>query len=229
MFSLPNLLTLINLSSGLVGTYAVFSGQPKTGAICILIGLIADLFDGYLARLLKKEGPFGVQLDSFADMVTFGILPGMFVLLQLQKTLPAELGFLAFLGFMIPVFSALRLARFNINTDLTPSDFQGVPTPVVGVFFGGIMLATPHILSDNPWILLAFSSFWSFMMISEFSIIKFIPTTLWFRKHWPLWLLYLCAAFFLYQSPGLIFSAWMLFYVLYSFYFFLLNKNKLRQ
>ncbi|MBK9379612.1 MAG: CDP-alcohol phosphatidyltransferase family protein [Saprospiraceae bacterium] len=55
MFSLPNLLTLINLSSGLVGTHAVFSGQPKTGAICILIGLIADLFDGYLARLLKKR------------------------------------------------------------------------------------------------------------------------------------------------------------------------------
>ena len=178
-----------------------------------------------ICKIIEKEGPFssvglicryGNVWDTTWDVCTFATPENSASWIRLP----------CFLGFMIPVFSALRLARFNINMDLTPSDFQGVPTPVVGVFLGGIMLATLHIsYHRQSWILLAFFFiFGPFMMISEFSIIKFIPTIMWFQQTLAtMVVISMCCIFFL-QSPDW-FSAHGCFLMYYIVFTFSLNKK----
>ena len=126
---IPNAITSGNLISGCIGLIFCFEGQLYSAAFCILIGAGFDFFDGLAARALKVSSPIGKELDSLADMVTFGVLPGM-IMLKLIYNGPAEgaLFQVSMVALAIPVFSALRLAKFN--TDTRQSDqFIGVPTP----------------------------------------------------------------------------------------------------
>ncbi len=125
--SIPNTLTLLNLLSGCIGITAAFSGDLVTPFYCMVISLVFDFLDGFSARLLKAYSPMGKELDSLADMVSFGVLPSVILYTM-------GLGYYAF---VIALFSALRLAKFNIDTRQSDG-FLGLATPANAIFFGAI-------------------------------------------------------------------------------------------
>lgn len=160
MFNLANLFTAANLISGVIAILLAFSGRLDLAPFAIFCGLIFDFFDGFAARMLKKSGDFGKQLDSFADMITFGVAPGIIMLIILTihpsslengislvqiekdynlwfealdfKTLSGN--YIPFFALFIPFFSMFRLAKFNIDTRQSES-FIGIPTPSMTLFF----------------------------------------------------------------------------------------------
>jgi CDP-diacylglycerol--serine O-phosphatidyltransferase len=128
---LPNLFTLLNLASGSIGAIIALRGNLYYGALCIRLGACFDFLDGFSARVLRMPSPFGKQLDSLADLVTFGFLPTviMYSLIESQ-TVNTHLPYFALL---ITLFSALRLAKFNLDTR-QHSSFSGLPTPANAIF-----------------------------------------------------------------------------------------------
>jgi CDP-diacylglycerol---serine O-phosphatidyltransferase len=148
--NIPNLITLANLTCGLFAIIFAFQGILTAASLCIFLGALLDFFDGLAARLLKISGEFGKQLDSMADMVTFGVAPG-FIFFHFIFYLNNDiifrhsmendnLFFPASLSLLIPIFAAYRLANFNIDSRQTDS-FIGLPTPALAIFIAAI----PHI------------------------------------------------------------------------------------
>lgn len=149
---IPNLITLANLMSGTIAVfYAIFGNLPMA-ALFVVIGIGFDFFDGFAARILNVQGELGKQLDSLADMVTSGVVPGI-VMFQLilratnNKFIEAvftieDFQFLPFLGLSVTLASAYRLAKFNIDTRQT-SSFIGLPTPANTL----LIISLPLILS----------------------------------------------------------------------------------
>jgi CDP-diacylglycerol--serine O-phosphatidyltransferase len=135
---IPHLFTLGNLALGVLSILFVYEVEPELAAYCIFLGAVLDFFDGFLARLLKVPSELGKQLDSLADMVTFGVAPG-FLMMDLMELENLS----AFTFILIPVFSAIRLAKFNIDEDQKTS-FTGVPTPAVALTVACITLAYWH-------------------------------------------------------------------------------------
>jgi len=146
--NIPNIITLANLTCGLIAIITAGQGNIEIASLYIFAGAFFDFFDGLAARLLKVSGEFGKQLDSMADMVTFGVAPGM-ILFQLiyisivntfhqpdfiQTDFNPSL-----IAFLIPIFSAIRLAKFNIDTRQTTS-FIGLPTPALAIVIAAIPL-----------------------------------------------------------------------------------------
>tara|TARA_Y100000385_G_scaffold243945_1_gene261728 strand:+ start:5799 stop:6503 length:705 start_codon:yes stop_codon:yes gene_type:complete len=129
--SIPNFITLLNLFSGCIAVIYALEGNMKLTALFVCIGIFFDFFDGLLARKLKVQSELGVQLDSLADMVTSGLVPGL-VLFHLFGLAPQASwdtqGFLPYVGLFVTLASAYRLAKFNISTNQSDS-FIGVPTP----------------------------------------------------------------------------------------------------
>ena len=134
---IPNTITSLNLFSGCVACVMAFDGNFFWAAMFIYFAAVFDFFDGMTARLLKAYSNIGKELDSLADMVSFGLAPGviMFKWLTLYSPDPRLLPFVAFL---IPVFSALRLAKFNIDERQT-SSFIGLPTPANAIFMASFI------------------------------------------------------------------------------------------
>lgn len=149
----PNLLTTFNLLSGCLALLMLAIGDPLIAAFLVLAAAVFDFFDGFAARALKVSTPIGGDLDSLADMVTFGVVPGMMLLYYLLETTGHSLLGLAtfiehpilILPLAIPVFSALRLAKFNVDTRQTDS-FRGVPTPASALW----VISIPLILHFSP-------------------------------------------------------------------------------
>lgn len=131
---IPNILTLANLFTGCIGIVYIFRDNLVFAAYAIWIAAVFDFFDGFTARILKVSSPIGKELDSLADMVTFGVLPS-FILFKMMSGTTYEL--LPFIAFALALFSALRLAKFNIDTRQTDS-FIGMPTPAAAFFVSGL-------------------------------------------------------------------------------------------
>ena len=146
--NIPNIITLANLTCGLLSIIFAFQGNLKLAALYIFAGAFFDFFDGLAARLLKVNGELGRQLDSMADMVTFGVAPG-FILFHFMYELKHDIIFRIattdnlflpeLLALLIPIFSAYRLANFNIDTRQTTS-FIGLPTPALAIFIAAFPL-----------------------------------------------------------------------------------------
>lgn len=172
LFTIPNLLTCCNLLCGCVGIVAVFHSDLILASIMIGLAGIFDFLDGFLARLLKSSSPIGKELDSLADVVTFGVLPACIVFSLIQEAVPDIFGlWKAYLAFIIAVFSALRLAKFNIDTRQAES-FIGVPTPAIAFLIGSIPLILQQYPETKDWIvnanyLIIFSLFVSMLLVSE--------------------------------------------------------------
>lgn len=140
--NLANIFTLANLFSGIIGVIHLLDGDYKTAALCIILSLILDFFDGFVARALKSNSNLGVQLDSLADMVSFGLLPGLAMYKMLQPFGTEFLGLqmpfeIKYLGLLITVFSCLRLAIFNIDED-QKYYFKGLNTPSNTILIFGL-------------------------------------------------------------------------------------------
>jgi len=167
---IPNALTCANLFSGCIGVVFAFKGELNIAAYAVLISGICDFFDGFVARLLNVKSPIGKELDSLADMVSFGFLPGV-VMFQLLTQSDYSSPYLPYLGFLITIFSALRLAKFNIDTRQT-EDFIGLNTPMNTLF----IVSLPFIQLDYPGLinstilLVAVTVIMSFLLTSEIRI-----------------------------------------------------------
>ena len=137
---IPNAITLLNLASGLLAVIAIFKGYYDEAFIFVSLGIFFDFWDGFFARKFNVSGELGLQLDSLADMVTSGVVPGLMLFklfenIQMDSASPYFLtdetwymGFVPYLGFIVTLASAYRLAKFNIDTRQTDS-FIGLPTP----------------------------------------------------------------------------------------------------
>ncbi|NOX85322.1 MAG: CDP-diacylglycerol--serine O-phosphatidyltransferase, partial [Chlorobi bacterium] len=138
---IPNFITLLNLLSGVISIYFGFTGDLKLSALMIFVAAVFDFLDGLMARLLNAKSDIGLQLDSLADVVSFGVAPA-FVLFQTIRLVNGESGeeslnYLAFTAFLIPLFAALRLAKFNIDENQATT-FSGMPTPAVALYFASL-------------------------------------------------------------------------------------------
>jgi CDP-diacylglycerol--serine O-phosphatidyltransferase len=161
---IPNFITSLNLYAGCLAIYYGFRGDYELVLLFVLLAAVFDFADGLAARLLHAYSPMGKELDSLADVVSFGVAPGILVLSMLtQSNLPY---WVAFSGFIIPVFSALRLAKFNIDERQT-SSFIGLPTPANALFWVGMGYSFSKVLIANPWYILAFTFILSGLLVSE--------------------------------------------------------------
>ena len=176
---IPNLITCLNLFSGCIGIVYAFKGELIIAGYAILFAAIFDFFDGMIARLLKTYSDIGKELDSLADMVSFGVLPSVIVYqLFLQSPQVGNVSpFLNMSAFLIAVFSALRLAKFNVDVRQA-ENFIGLPTPANALLIASL----PMILSQdnwffssyilNPFFLFIFSLGMSILLVTEIPLIS---------------------------------------------------------
>jgi CDP-diacylglycerol--serine O-phosphatidyltransferase len=162
---IPNLITLINLFCGCVAVVFVSEQNYEMAFYMVCLGIFFDFFDGFFARLFKVSSPLGLQLDSLADMVTSGVVPG-YVMFSMFTNSAHELGtnpLIPFLGFIVTLGSCYRLANFNIDTRQTDS-FIGLPTPANALF----ILSLPLVLkfSDSLMILEILTNQWVLLVIT---------------------------------------------------------------
>lgn len=187
---IPNLFTLGNLFCGLIALLFVFHGNFEATAFFVLLGIVFDFFDGFLARMLKVSGELGKQLDSLADMVTSGVVPGfvMYSLifnfsyddldkLNIEKGILTPFShndysmvWLAYFGLLLTLSACCRLAKFNIDTRQTDS-FIGLPTPAMTLFVVSLPIIHQYTeieivkaLLENNYFLLAITIFLSYLM-----------------------------------------------------------------
>lgn len=174
---LPNFLTLLNLASGSIGTILALKGNLIYGALFIRLGACFDFLDGLVARVLRLHSPLGKQLDSLADLITFGFLPTviMYALLELQST-SEELPYVALL---ITLCAALRLAKFNISSN-QKDVFLGLSTTAFGMFISTLppIIANNHYptisyLLAQPYTLVTLSVLGSILLITKIPFIAF--------------------------------------------------------
>jgi CDP-diacylglycerol--serine O-phosphatidyltransferase len=172
---IPNLITLLNLLCGCIAL--VFAGEAnfEMAFFFVCLGIFFDFFDGFFARLFHVSSPLGLQLDSLADMVTSGVVPGFVLFKMLSNSVNSDpsLIYLPYLGFIITLGSCYRLANFNIDTRQTDS-FIGLPTPANALF----ILSLPLILKNsdsllvlelliNPWVLLFIAVLSAYILNAE--------------------------------------------------------------
>ncbi|MFN5326880.1 MAG: CDP-alcohol phosphatidyltransferase family protein [Bacteroidota bacterium] len=181
VFTLQTGETIVNLESGEWKIY--FPEKITWAAICIFSAAVVDFFDGFVARLLKADSEMGKQLDSLADVVSFGVAPGAIMYQLLRIAIAAEpsgmdQSSLYFLPVMlIPVAAAWRLARFNVDTT-SSHHFKGLPAPAAGLFIATLPMISFYNLFDlqsilvNKWVLYTIAFFISYLMISSIRLIN---------------------------------------------------------
>lgn len=178
--NLANAITLGNLLSGCIGAIHLISGDYQTTAICIILSLILDFFDGFTARALKANSNLGTQLDSLADMVSFGLVPGLTMFKMLEPfgtnlfgmTLPFGI---QYFGLLITLFSCLRLAIFNLDED-QKYYFKGLNTPsntilIFGLFYAFKENQSFEFLLNNEFALIVLTVISSWLLISPIKMI----------------------------------------------------------
>ncbi len=169
---IPNTITCCNLICGCFGIYKVFNGAPEYAAYMVWAAAVFDFFDGFAARMLKVQSPIGKELDSLADMVTFGVLPAMYIGTIFPE---GDWAYLKFLSFGIAVFSALRLAKFNVDTN-QDDQFIGVPTPAMALLLTSFPFlaekwAAFEIVLQNPLVLAAICILAMYLLVAPFPLL----------------------------------------------------------
>ena len=180
---IPNAITCGNLVSGCLSILFLTHNMPVKAAIMIFVAGLFDFLDGFAARLLHAHSPIGADLDSLSDVVSFGVAPGfiMYWLMSRSFDLPqwciAGINVLPCLAFLLPVFSAIRLAKFNIDST-QKTTFRGIPAPGMAIFIASLPLALSqvHHLKDGVlsyWACLGITLIFSFMMVSRLRFFSF--------------------------------------------------------
>lgn len=170
--NIPNGITCLNV---LCGTLAIIASSGvcelsglsawQWGAVFILLAAVADFFDGFVARLMHESHPIGADLDSLSDQVSFGVAPAMLLAFSLRGAAP---GWLMWAPAVLPVATALRLAKFNVDTRQS-TGFLGMPVPANAMFWIGYVacLNSGDCRFANPWMLIPALLFMSWIMVSE--------------------------------------------------------------
>lgn len=185
---IPNFLTSLNIVSGSLSVTFALEGHINLAVLTMFLAAVFDFLDGMSARLLKAYSPIGKELDSLADMISFGLAPGMIVFTLQKYALFGDVpslvdtsgGWLSWVfllsAFFIPVMSGLRLAKFNID-ERQATSFIGLPTPANAIFFASLALIAENgnipVLDRillNPYSLLFFTIVMSLLLVSEISM-----------------------------------------------------------
>lgn len=183
----PNLITVSNLFCGVLAILALLKGDAALVAILIGTALLMDFLDGFVARKLQVTSPLGKELDSLADMVSFGLLPGIAMAsmagLSLTKWEGIEaLSFVSLIGIfsalLIPIFSAVRLAKYNLD-DRQSERFLGLPTPANGILITSLWFISQtqpdHWLSQalaQPWVVAILSLLLCYLLVAELPLLS---------------------------------------------------------
>lgn len=181
---IPNTITLLNLLAGLLALIHAFNGNYNEAFSLVCLGIFFDFWDGFFARIWKVQSPIGLQLDSLADMVTSGVVPGlvMYKMLgdiqenQSRYNLTEDtyfMGVVPYLGFLITLASCYRLAKFNVDTRQTDS-FIGLPTPANALLIMSIPMIQFHSefewlvdFLSNPYVLVGITALSAYLLNAE--------------------------------------------------------------
>lgn len=151
--NIPNSITCCNLISGCIATYFAFCNDLTMALTWIIIGAVFDFFDGMSARALHVSSPIGKELDSLADDVTFGVAPSTMIFSELgvmnyPSAVEGLRTILPFVAYIMAAFSALRLAKFNLDTRQAMG-FIGLPTPANALFWGGLLIGMQPVIETR--------------------------------------------------------------------------------
>lgn len=181
----PNIITCCNLVCGCVATVSAISGNPVMALVFIILGAGFDFFDGMSARLLNVSSEIGKELDSLADDITFGVAPASIIFYELQvvdypQMMECLRPVLPYTAYIVAAFSAIRLAKFNLDTRQTTS-FIGLPTPANALFWGSLIVGAGAWLETFSWfmpcILIG-------IIVSSWLLVAEIPMFALKFKHW---------------------------------------------
>lgn len=176
---IPNTITCCNLISGCIATYYAFLSDYQLALLFIVVGAVFDFFDGMVARLLHVSSPIGKELDSLADDITFGFAPSAIIFSYLSS-FHIHIIFIPFMAFVMAAFSALRLAKFNLD-ERQALGFIGLPTPANALFWGSFIVGldqSGYTFEGLEWVILTGVFISSYLLIAE------IPMFALKFKHW---------------------------------------------
>ena len=251
MKHLPNLLTLANLVCGCIAIAFILNSQPflatvndieywvsgteqaHWGGIFIAIAAIFDMLDGFAARALNIYSPIGADLDSLADVVSFGVAPSMILFKMLWGAYMLEpyamdVNMLAMApAFLIVCFAAIRLARFNVSPPMKGSWFTGMPTPAVGLFIASLPVINWYnpfgmgAMLQGKWFIYLLIAILCWLMVSKIRFFKIIPSSTAVKNAWPQYTLILLsivlAVTLKIGAIPLIFALYILLSIAYNF------------
>ena len=173
---IPNSITSMNLLCGVLGVIFTFQGALDIAFYLMMAAAACDFLDGFAARMLKAYSPMGKELDSLADLISFGLLPSLMLYRRLVEG--GMTGFLTYIPLIICLFSALRLAKYNVD-DRQSENFLGLPTPAGAMWCGSLIYAADHgvmsmagLLHDRYLILIG-SVVLAFLLVSEIPMFSF--------------------------------------------------------
>lgn len=239
----PNALTLLNLFSGLIALILVFNKEYPLAFLAVCIGIVFDFFDGFAARMLQVQSKLGVELDSMADMVTSGVVPGTVMFFLLMESLGIQLSdysnisssnisqlWVPLVGFFITLASGYRLAKFNID-DRQTSLFIGLPTPANCLMITGLVFLVQEdlgLISDlltNTWFLLLITLISSYLLNANFYLFSLKIKSLSLKENGLVFGYLLTSVVLIIIFKLLIFSFLIIFYVLLS----IIAQNKIKK
>ena len=182
---IPNTLTSCNLISGCIAIVFALNANFSMALTFIVVGAVFDFFDGMSARLLGVSSPIGKELDSLADVVTFGVAPSSMIyslLLILDKTgwNDTLAALVPYVAFVMAAFSAIRLAKFNLDERQTTS-FIGLPTPANALFWGALIVGGEEMLAEQSNVILLLVAL---VFLSSWLLVAEIPMFALKFKHW---------------------------------------------
>ena len=173
---IPNMLTCGNLITGCISIVMALRGNLDIAALLIFVASFFDFLDGFAARLLKVKSAIGVDMDSLADVFSFGAAPAMILFVWIEQCLanlsPAiqemwVVQLIPYVAFIVPAFSAVRLAKFN-HDDRQINEFRGLPTPANALFLGFLHFSSENLFFlSNVWVLLALTLVFSILLITD--------------------------------------------------------------
>ena len=227
---IPNFVTCINVLFGCFAIKYAFELNWEMVIVCTGVALLADFADGFVARLLNVSSEIGKELDSLADAITFGLLPGMIMYHVIKTHYIGNDGglidesFYPHLAFMIPIFSVLRLAKFNVDTEQS-HNFKGIPTPASTAFF----LSVPFVVDEYqiPFSVLALCILAiCFLMVSDVKLIALKFKNYSVQDNWEKYTLVFVSITLLALFTVQAFFLLIPFYVGLSIVYFLLNRTE---
>ncbi len=226
---IPNIFTLLNLFCGCISIIFLQSKNFECSFIATLFSIIFDFLDGFMSRFIKNENQFGKELDSLADMVSFGIVPSIIVFLLL-KTMKKKIPFFEWFSFFIAIFSACRLAKFNMNPY---NNYRGLTTPVNTLFFSSLSIVTisstvPLFIKNfimSPIIIFFLIFFSCYFMVSKIPMISFTFQGFSWKKNKIRYIFLLISIFLLLTLHVIALPCIIIFYITISTYFHRLKNS----
>lgn len=212
---IPNTITCFNLLSGTVGIVYALEGNYTVALCAVLLSAVFDFLDGLAARALKAYSAMGKELDSLADVVSFGVVPAAMLYHALSQSADLPFEYFPFLAFILTAFSALRLAKFNVDERQSTS-FFGLAVPANAIFWVGAVYGYGELVQQNIYIVLGLMILFSYLLISEIPMFSLKMKNLSWKDNYVIYIfligaIILASLYFLYSLPFII-----LWYILWS-------------